>query len=192
MGKHKSTDVIGIILLAVSGVMILGMKTFFKPCAKMENGSWRVCHWASQGVLGMGILLAVLALLLILMRSTDTKKGLALAIIPTALLNFLVPDHLMSLCAKETLRCHTSMLPAVRVLSLVIAGVALVELLLLMFFSRRERKQLAEGLADYDEEEEEEPSGTVVTDAAGEEPAAGGTAETDALPDTAASEQGEI
>ena len=152
MRKYKIANIVGLILLLVSAFQVLGLKSFFAGCAKRENGTWMNCRWASQAVIGVSFLLIILAVLLILVRSTNTKKGIAIAIIPTSLLNLLLPDILIPLCSSAKMRCHTTMLPAVRVLSLIIAGIALLEVLGLLFAGRRERKLAMSGAAAEEKE----------------------------------------
>ena len=142
MRKYKIANLVGLVLLVVSIIQVLGLKTFFAGCSKRDNGSWMNCRWATQAVIGVSLLLIVMAVMLILVRSTNTKKGIALAMIPTALLNILLPGYLIPLCTSTSMRCHTTMLPAVRIMSLIIAGIALVEVLGLLFAGRRERKQM--------------------------------------------------
>ena len=152
MKKTKTADGIGVVMLVINAFMMIGIKSFFAPCGKKDDGSWMVCHWAGRAVIGVSLLLMILSLLFILMRDTKIKTGISIAMIPAALLNYLIPGTLISLCLKETMRCHTTMAPAVRILSAVIAVIALAEIILLTVSDRNKRKA-AEPAENHNTEE---------------------------------------
>ena len=123
----KRISATGLVLLALSLLLAIGTATFFGPCIH-EDGAYGACHWAGQAELGIGIVLALQALLLTLVRE---KRGVLLAMLPTAVLGILVPGTLISLCQMSTMRCRSTMQPATIILSALILLIAAVRLLTL-------------------------------------------------------------
>ena len=110
--------IFSLFILILSLVIAVGSQSFLSPCVH-EDGSFGACHWAGQAMLGIGILLAVLALL------SWVKKDVYLAILPTAILGCLTPGTLISLCKMSTMRCRAVMQPAMILLCAVIAVLSL-------------------------------------------------------------------
>ncbi len=108
-----------ILILILSLVIALGSQTFLSPCVH-EDGSFGSCHWAGRAMLGVGILLAVLALL------SWARKDVYLAVLLTALLGCFIPGTLISLCKMSAMRCRSVMQPAMILLCAVIALLALI------------------------------------------------------------------
>lgn len=115
-------------LLLLSAALLLGVWTVFAPCAPKEDGSWMSCHWAGRAVAGTAAVLTLLAALRLLVPRA--RLGLDLAMLPTAALALLLPGHLIGLCMMPDMRCRSVMLPAVTVLSILIAAAAAMDLLL--------------------------------------------------------------
>lgn len=108
-----------ILILILSLVIALGSQTFLSPCVH-EDGSFGSCHWAGRAMLGVGILLASLALL------SWARKDAYLAVMPAALLGCFIPGTLISLCKMSAMRCRSVMQPAMILLCAVIALLALI------------------------------------------------------------------
>lgn len=115
--RLKITDVL---LLLASGVFFIGMRTFLAPCAQQADGKWMVCHWAGEALFGVAAVLFAIALLHAVIWRAAIKTGLAMAMIPTAVLAFFLPGQMIDLCMMETMRCHTVMQPAARAISAVL------------------------------------------------------------------------
>lgn len=108
-------------VLLLSAALCIGVKTVFKACSQTAEGKWMACHWAEQAVMGIGIALTVTALMLVIIGSKKMKQGLALAMIPQAVVSALIPNTLIKLCMMETMHCHTVTKPAVIIISALIA-----------------------------------------------------------------------
>lgn len=122
----------GIILLILSVFLVVGVMTFAGPCGPKPNGSFMVCHWAGQAVLGVGVVLVFLSLLHVAFKNNYFKQGLNMGIILNSLLAICIPGNLIHLCMMNHMRCHTVMKPFVIVISALIVSVAVVD-----FFIRR-------------------------------------------------------
>ena len=116
----KKTSVPAMIVLILALIAAIGSQSFLGPCVH-EDGSFGACHWAGRALLGVGGLLAALALLL-----PRCREGLCLAMALTSALGLLVPGPLVSLCGMSTMRCQALMRPAMSVLfALTLAASAL-------------------------------------------------------------------
>ena len=119
----KKTAVPALVILILSLIAAAGSQTFIGPCVH-EDGSFGACHWAGQMLLGVGCLLAVLALLALFLPKQ--RSGLYLAILPAAVLGIAAPNGLIALCKMDDMRCRMLMRPAMTVLFVIIliAGAA--------------------------------------------------------------------
>ena len=113
----------------LSLLLAAGTLTVFRACGPKEDGSWMTCHWAEQAVFGIGIVLVVQSLGLVFLAKLDVRRGISFAMIPTALLAAFIPGGLIHLCMMNDMRCHTTMRPAVMILSIGIAVCALINIL---------------------------------------------------------------
>ncbi|MBR1423642.1 MAG: DUF4418 family protein [Ruminococcus sp.] len=126
MKRSKKALVFDIILLVLSSVLTIGVKTVFSACEKKPDGMWMSCHWAEQAVFALGIALIAMAVVNIVLNKTDLKRGIALAMVPTALITAFVPNVFIDLCMMKDMHCHEVMRPAVIIISAVIAVAACV------------------------------------------------------------------
>ena len=105
--------VLPVILLLLSLLLTVGVKTFMGPCVH-EDGSAGSCTWAAQAVFGNGLVLCALSLLLVLVPGL--RRGLALGVLGLSLETACLPGLLIRLCLMDTMRCQAVMRPAVLVL----------------------------------------------------------------------------
>ena len=116
--KKRRCGITDVLLLVLNLIFFVGIQTVFAPCEARPDGSWMICHWAGQALIGIAAALLAIAVMHLVIPRTQVKIGLSLAVIPVSVLAFAVPDHLIDLCMMETMHCHTVMEPAVTVLSL--------------------------------------------------------------------------
>ena len=135
--KKKSRTIVDLLVLIAGIVMTAGAATFLKPCGPQEDGSWMVCHWAGQAVLGVSVLICVLSLLCLILPDAKVKIGLSLSIIGAAALNALLPGYLIGTCMMESMRCNAVMKPGVMIISAVIAALALINIIVSAARSRK-------------------------------------------------------
>ena len=121
-------SIVPAILVALLALVIaVGSQTFLGACVH-EDGSFGACHWAARGILGVGGLMAALALLAIAARRA--RFGLYLAMLPADLVGILIPGTLIDICGMDTMRCRMLMRPATMILFALAMIAALVGLLL--------------------------------------------------------------
>ncbi len=128
--KKKRVGPVDIVLLVLTILSVAGLLTVFKGCGPKEDGSWMVCHWAEQAETGLSIVLAVCAVFHILAPDPGVKRGLDLALIPTALFAVILPGNVISLCMMDTMRCHVFTRPFVLVVNILVMAAAVIDLLI--------------------------------------------------------------
>ncbi|MBR1821191.1 MAG: DUF4418 family protein [Clostridia bacterium] len=111
----KKNNIPAIVVLILGLVIAVGSQTFLGACVH-EDGSFGACHWASRAIMGVGGLMAVLALLALTVPGAGKRAGLYLAMLPTAALGLLTPGTLIDLCMMDTMRCRALMRPATTIL----------------------------------------------------------------------------
>ena len=109
----KKSMIPAIITLVLALVVAVGSQTFLGACVH-EDGSFGACHWASRALLGVGGLLAVLALAALCVPSA--RLGVYIAMALTCILGILTPGTLIALCQMATMRCRALMQPATTIL----------------------------------------------------------------------------
>jgi len=109
----KKTSIPALIVLILSLVIAIGSQTFLGACVH-EDGGFGACHWASRGVMALGAVQAVIALLAL--AFPVQKQGLYLAMLPVSVAGLLTPGTLIDICKMNTMRCRMLMRPAMLVL----------------------------------------------------------------------------
>ena len=118
--KRKTIEwIMGILLLACSLCLSVGVKLWFHACGPKEDGSFMTCHWAQQAVLVIGCAMTVISLLALILQNGGMRRGLALAAAPCGIGAALIPNTMIKLCMMTDMHCHAVMKPAV-----IIAGIA--------------------------------------------------------------------
>ena len=87
------------------------------------------CHWAWIAVLSIAVVLSVQSILRLFFKSGEAKRGISAAMLPLAVLAAIVPKTLINLCMMNTMHCHTMMRPFAIVMGIVIAVLALVDII---------------------------------------------------------------
>ena len=118
-----------IILLVLSAVFLIGIRTFFAPCGPKDDGSWMTCHWAGQAITGIAAVLLVISVIHMFVKDAKVKQGLAIAMIPVALFSLILPGNMIGLCMMNTMRCHSVMCTASVIVSVLVIAAAAFDLL---------------------------------------------------------------
>ena len=130
MNNDKAQPLVGIMLTALSALLITGVLTFAGPCAMHGDGSMGSCYWAARAVLGTGIVLVVIALVRVFERDEGERRGLSFAAACLGVLVACMPGVIIELCTAQTMRCHVVMHPFVIFLGVIIALVGGTDLVL--------------------------------------------------------------
>ncbi len=125
MKQNKKAGYTAWIILILALLAAVGSLTVLGPCVH-EDGTFGSCHWAGRAMTGVAFLLAALSLICLGMKESSVRKGLYIAMVPTALLGILIPDVLIRLCGMATMRCRAVMRPAMTILFVLIAAASVV------------------------------------------------------------------
>ena len=125
MKQNKKAGYAAWIILILALLAAVGSLTVLGPCVH-EDGTFGSCHWAGRAMTGVAFLLAALSLICLGMKESSVRKGLYIAMVPTALLGILIPDVLIRLCGMATMRCRAVMRPAMTILFVLIAAASVV------------------------------------------------------------------
>ena len=126
--KKKSISVLNCLPLLLAVLLAVGVKTFFGPCVH-EDGSFGVCHWAGQVLLGLGVVMSVQALCAVLIQKPGVRAGIYLSMLFSAALSIFTPGTLIILCSMPSMRCRALMQPASIILSCLILLFSLINLI---------------------------------------------------------------
>ena len=124
----KKGSILSIIVFVLSLILIGGIKTLFKACTEQTSSNYMTCHWAEQTVFALAVSLLVLSVVNLLYKGRGQhgiKAGLCLSMAPVSAACALIPGVVIRLCMMETMRCHTTMRPAVTVLCILLSACSL-------------------------------------------------------------------
>lgn len=99
----------------------------------MHNAGGKImkCFWTSRAEIGIGSLVIAIGALVLLSRSLFVRMGLSMAIACTAVLAAAIPTILIGVCGNEMMRCNMGAKPALILLSVVLAIVAIINVIYL-------------------------------------------------------------
>lgn len=133
--KTKTQWIFDILLLAMGLFYLIGINTFFSPCA-VTGDEPMSCHWAGRAISVFASVLLILGGVHCGAIGIKRRQGVSMSIIVVALSAVAIPGHAIRLCMMSDMRCRQVMLPWVIICSVVTAIVALLDVLLV-----REKKE---------------------------------------------------
>ena len=125
----RKINLCDVVTLLLSLILCGGAMTIFSTCESKADGSWMLCHWAGQVVIGLGGVMSVISLAKFFVNS-EIQKGLSLALIPLAAFIAYIPNHAIKLCQMETMQCQAIFKPSVILVSVLIAAAATINIFL--------------------------------------------------------------
>ena len=120
MSTSKPEPVVGVILVALSALLALGLNTFAGPCPPHGEGV-STCFWAYRAVLGMDAVLGVLAVVRVFEMDEGERRGLSFAAALVGALIAATPGLLIGLCAGAAMHCQAAMRPFCLLMGMTIA-----------------------------------------------------------------------
>ena len=111
MRQDKASPLVGVVLCALSVLLVAGMLSFAAPCGVHEDGSTGSCTWAARAVIGVGAVLFVLSVVRIFERDEGERRGLSFAAALLGVLVACIPGIVVDLCVAQAMRCHVVMRP---------------------------------------------------------------------------------
>lgn len=121
IGTKNKNNIVGVALLVLGLLLSAGTARLFPVCGPKENGAWMKCHWSSQAIIGVGVVLVVLAAAYLLSPRRLVRSGISLAVLPIGLLAAAIPNGLIGLCGNAEMQCRATTQPAVTILSIAVA-----------------------------------------------------------------------
>lgn len=127
--ERTASNILSVLLLALSVFLTFGTEFWFHACDPMPNGSFMSCHWAQRAVSACGVVLIILYILSLVVKDRKIKAAFITSGIPVTVLAMLFPDNVIPLCMSNTMRCHTIMQPSVMAVCCGILVVTVIALL---------------------------------------------------------------
>lgn len=128
MQKPKAEPVVGLMLTALSALLLVGVALFAGPCDGHGGQDAPSCLWASRAVLGVGAVTSVIAIVRIFETDEGERRGLSFACGLLGFLTAVMPGFIIGLCADPAMHCNVVMRPFVTVVGIAIGMVGTVDL----------------------------------------------------------------
>ena len=128
MKKVRAMDVTKVLVCAV---LLVGLFTVLHPCLH-EDGTKGMCASAWTGTVAVAGIAAEHGILEMFFENRKIRTLNSVIMLAAAVVCFLMPGVFFRLCMMETMYCHTVMKPGIRILSVCLAGLSLVNLIGLM------------------------------------------------------------
>ena len=125
----KKITISDIILLVLAALLCFGTKCAFHACP-VGGEMIMSCHWAENAIVGVGAVLLAMAVIQLIGGGKGLRAGISISMMPMAVFAALIPNTIIRLCMKESMRCHSVMRPAVLIISILIIVFAVINLLL--------------------------------------------------------------
>jgi hypothetical protein len=122
----KNRIIAGIATIVTGALLAIGPQALFKICDQGHHEGHSVCFWTGQAAIGIGIVLVLLGILYLVFSNPGIRAGLSIGIALNLVLILLVANVLIGTCDSAMMRCNTTTLPALNVISvlaLVLAAV---------------------------------------------------------------------
>ena len=121
---EKKKGKIGLLDMVIAGLSLaicLAPKTAFHPCGAKPDGSFMLCHWTGEAVVGAGVVLVCLAGIRFF-SSPPMRQGIDISMLLLTVLTALFPGHILPLCKMTTMPCHVLFQPAVIFIAVCLAA----------------------------------------------------------------------
>ncbi len=122
-GKEMKKNIYGIFILLIGSLTAFGPLTIFKVCAVQDKVIMK-CHWTAMAELGIGCVVAVLALTIMFSKSHELSRGIYFSLLPIGLYIMAVPTFLIGVCGSRMMHCNMLTRPILIVLGLVLIGLS--------------------------------------------------------------------
>ena len=123
---HRIQIVLVAVQLVFAFLLMIGEKTFLRPCGTRPDGTFMTCHWAGESVYVLSILLFFGAMLMLIIRKQEVYAALEGMVILICLLMKHIPGGFIPLCMKKDMRCWAVMRPGVGLLCALVFLLAIV------------------------------------------------------------------
>ena len=122
----KSTKISGILVIAAGLVLCIGVKAVFHACGAKDDGTFMNCHNAENVCAVIGGVIAALGLVYTLVSNRTVRIVASALAAVGGIAAAVVPNNVIHLCMMESMRCHAVMRPAVVIVGVISAVIAVV------------------------------------------------------------------
>ena len=127
--KSKASLILAAVSLIISIFLLVGINFIFPACGLHDDGSYASCHWAGQAVLAAAIMLTAMSLAALILPAKQCM-GCSICLAVCAVVTAIIPDTFIKLCMMPTMKCQASMKPWVIICSVVIAVIAVINIVI--------------------------------------------------------------
>ena len=124
----KNRVIFGLLFIAAGVLIILSPTVLFPVCGAHEMKM--ACYYTKQAEIGIGGLIAALGVVYLLFSNKDLHIGLSIAQLFSAVTVILYPLKLTGLCKMADMACRVKTLPALVVLSILLAVIAVISIII--------------------------------------------------------------
>ncbi|MDR1978505.1 MAG: DUF4418 family protein [Synergistaceae bacterium] len=133
----KNRILAGLTAIVSGGLIALGPQYLFKVCEQAHHGNVTQCFWTARAEIGIGGIVAAIGVAYLLSRDSRVRLGLSVGLTLNALLAFLIPNVLIGVCEHPHMNCRLTTLPALNVIGLGAALLAVADAIYLFRISRK-------------------------------------------------------
>lgn len=127
METGKAGKILNIFLIVFGAVLSLGVKFVFHACAgEGMDGMEKSCQTAESAVFAVGLIILILAIVMLFVKGKHGRAVISVLITALAVFAAVIPNHVIRLCQMPGMRCLTVMQPAVILLGILTAIVAVI------------------------------------------------------------------
>lgn len=140
MSKTKNI-IINILYIILTLGLTVGVLTIFAPCGPNEDGSYMNCHWAGLMIAALGVVLVIQAIAHIFFKNPHARRAVSVSMLPVMILTICIPDKLIHMCMMEEMRCRSIMEPAVTVITVILAAIAVIDIIIQTLDTKQETEE---------------------------------------------------
>ena len=124
----KNRIIFAAVFVLLGLLVILAPTVLFPVC---ESEMKMACFFTKKAEIGVGLLIAAIGVVSFFLKNKDIRIGLSIAQFLNAALVLALPLKLTGLCKKSDMACRVKTLPALIVLSVLLAVTAAAEIFVL-------------------------------------------------------------
>ena len=110
----KKINILSYVNILIGVFLALTPFVIAPVCGPMDNGKFMTCHYMGKAELGLGILLAALALVSIILKDR-AKLGVHLSMAMVAVYALILPKTLVATCMHAEMPCNAHTRPMIYV-----------------------------------------------------------------------------
>lgn len=122
MNTLDIAKVFGIVFIILGILIAIGPWTIFAVC----DSTTMKCHYTAEAELVMGAMIALLGLLLVFVKSAETKIVIGIGEMGLGIFAVLISTTLIGMCPASSMECHLLAEPMLKILGTAVVILSLV------------------------------------------------------------------